>query len=547
MVNINFDQSSFLMNYTGRYTDEFNYSYGYTVSEDEWIEEETIFTYDINYSYYSNTTLTGNLGMQTALNAYRVDISYGKGLTLIWFALRDGTYEIVTYLTQLKQDYLYSNEYNRKAETTYNKYNLSTMTLLDTWSDVVEDRGNWTSIPAPPLTEYDYQYNSMSLDFTMPLILTIEVFETQNKEKVAWAEMFSDFYVFNDSDKNAIYSLGETKNAPTLMSLQSSDEQCGAFIPWAVEWDIYSEWKEIGLSPENMSYAMKFPGDFETNEISGWIEFTPPELLEDDIIWEINYPNYPIWANIQPLDNEGNPKYTYYCGWDAPYSTTSPGNFSYQFDFNISDNRADLDLTTSLPKLSNSAFYGAVQGLSLAIPHYSFFLSSAELEETAKKIITVPSNLFNYDVNETKVAEINMENPNKKYYTIFDYPKEGESRQIESIGSTVSKVVSHGFEFNPTTPRNYFVDTILSIKDLSLVKDDPDLNSPYSLYNIQIQNYPVWSGEKIVHDPRFSAYFSPTTGLPDQPSIPGVYMSIIVCLIVTITSIEIKYKKRRSN
>lgn len=548
-VTTTWDQTSFVMNHTGTYTDVFNYSYGHAISADEWIEEETVFTYDINYTYVSNTTLTGKVAMRTILDVYRVDVSYGKELSLIWLALRNGTYETEAYLSQYEQDYTYSNDYYRKAETTYNKYNLTTMSLIDTWNDTVEDQGSWTSTPAPSPFEYEYQYATTEMDFTMPLILTFEIFETENNEKVAWAEMFSDFYVFNDTDKNAIYSLGETKTAPYYMSIQTSDENCGAFIPWAVDWDTYNEYvvKDHPEMSGNESHNMKFPGDYETNEVASWIEFTPPELPGSEVIWNINYQDYPIWAQIQ---SQMDPMDYYYCGWDAPYSTTSPGNFSYGFNFGVVDNRADLDLTTSLPKLSNPSFYDAVQGLSLAIPHYSFFLSSGDLKEKAKKVITVPSNLFQYDINETMIAEINMENDAKKYYTLFDYPSNGETRQFQSIGSTVSKVISNAFEFNPTTPRNYFVDMIFTIKDFSLVKNDPDLVSPYTLYNIQIQNYPVWSGEKLIHDPTFSAYFKSGEDVPEQPAQPiisGFHSTIIIGITVSVTIIILLKKEKKRN
>lgn len=559
-VTTTWDQTSFLMNHTGTYTDVFNYSYGHAISSDEWLEEETIFTYDINYTYVSNTTLTGNFTMRTVLDGYRVDVSYGTGLDLIWLALKNGTYEMDVFLGQNEQDYTYSNEFYRKAETTYNKYNMTTMSLIDSWNDTVEDQGNWTSTPlAAP--EYEYYHFIMKMDFTMPLILTFEIYETENNEKVAWAEMFSDFWVFNDTDKNAVYSLGETKTAPMLMSMQTSDEQCGGFIPWAVDTDFYLEVALEGQPPLISNYTMKFPGDYGTNEIASWIEFTPPELSGTEVNWDINYQDYPIWANIQPYDENGLLKYTYYCGWDAPYSTTSSGNFSYGFNFGVDNNRADLDLTTSLPRLSNTSFYydlslgrnisfyEAVQGLSLAIPHYSFFLSSADLKEKGKKIITIPSNLFQYDINDTQIAEINMGNEDKKYYTLYDYPDNGETRQFQSIGSTVSKLISSSFEFNPTTPRNYFLDMIFTIKDLSLVKNDPDLVSPYTLYNIQIQNYPEWSGEKLVHDPTFSAYFKSGEDVPeqpDQPFIPGFHPAIIIGTTVSITTIVLlKSKKRR--
>ena len=104
------------------------------------------------------------------------------------------------------------------------------------------------------------------------------------------------------------------------------------------------------------------------------------------------------------------------------YADTSPSNFSYGYNYQITNETADLDFTAHLPKLSDPDFFNAADNLSLAFPHYTYFLSSTEIEETINPALTIPSSMFQFDLNGTKVAEINMDNEDKKNYTLMDYP-----------------------------------------------------------------------------------------------------------------------------
>ena len=210
-----------------------------------------------------------------------------------------------------------------------------------------------------------------------------------------------------------------------------------------------------------------------------------------------------------------------------------------------------------MPRLSDVDFFNAVDNLSLAFPHYTFFLSSANIEELGNPVVTIPSDIFQFEVGGAQVAEINMEE-DKKYYSLMDYPDLGKNRTFEAIGSTISKLVGNELENNPTTPRNWFVDTIFTLQDLDLVKLDPRFSSAISLYNVEIQNYPTWSGYELIHDPTLTIYHNGTSApqqenpdIPDLPDVPGAIsgynLYIFAGIFGVITTVIVRKRKFKTS
>ena len=316
--------------------------------------------------------------------------------------------------------------------------------------------------------------------------------------------------------------------------MYTSDEYRGYFVPWVSEVQLHTEFNMEGQPEQISDNLYSFPGDLAYEEISDTIQFTEPSLNGEMVEWSINYPAYPIWGSVQDEEEY------YISAWDNPYSASSPGDFGYGFEFGITDNMAYLDLTSHIPRISNSSFFDLVQGFSLAVPHYTYFLSSTDLSKATNPILTVPSNLFQFEMDGTTVAEITMEEDTKKFYSLMDYPNPGENRTCQGIGSTVSGMITSNLFGNPHASRNWFMDTIFALKDLDIVKQDPDFANPDSLFDIQLQNYPLWSGYEIVHDPRFAIYFN-TNDLSVPNQIPGFFIPVLLG-VAFIMALQ-KYKK----
>ncbi len=528
------DHETFLMSETGTYNEVFNYSRGYAINDAEWIEEESMFTYNVNYSYFSNLSLYGNYALDVNLDVYQVDISYGNAISFIWVGLKNGTFNAEYNIFDITHDFKHENEFNKKTETIYKKYNSTTMELLSVWNETIEDNGSWIS-EDEPVPDYTL-HQTIDMEFSMPLILTFQIYEIQNGEKVAWADMISDFYIFEDVDKNGVYSVGETNSEQDMFRMSTSDELRGIFSPWAFNYTLHTEyWSPGDVTIDTRNY--KFPEDKEVGYFGDSIQFSPPQLVGDEIEWGILYPDFPIYGYVQTEDDwfTSGPSYNESC----------PGDFSFGYNYEITNETADLDLTTSLPRLSDTDFFNAVNNLSLAFPHYTFFLSSADILETGNPIVTIPSDVFQFEVGGAQVAEMSMEDE-KKNYSLIDYPNLGNNRTFEAIGSTVSSLVSNELENNPSTPRNWFVDSIFTLGDLDLIKLDPLFSDAISLYQVKMQNYPTWSGYKIIHDPTLTIFHSGTSS-PEVQDISGTILGynlyIFAGIVGVITIVIVKKKK----
>ena len=251
-----------------------------------------------------------------------------NAVDLIWMALKQGTLEMDYFLEQFEEDYSFIEEYYIDIESEFTKFNATTSEILD-----------------------------------------------------IWAEIFYDYIVYNDKNQDGIYSAGETDNPSTSgFSIYSGDEMCGVVRPLAWGFQMYYEYIDlITNTSTNITIHEILPFDKSVSEIASTIQFTPPTLIGDSVVsWDIEYAQFPIKATI--IDRDKIPSEVYYTETNATYDLMSPGDFKYQFDYNLSENRADLDFTLSLSKISNDSFYNAAQGYGLCLPHYNFFVASFDLE-----------------------------------------------------------------------------------------------------------------------------------------------------------------------
>jgi hypothetical protein len=280
------------------------------------------------------------------------------------------------------------------------------------------------------------------------------------------------------------------------------------------------------------------------SEIASTIQFTPPTLIGDTVSWDIDYPQFPLMGSV--VDFDKHPSTWYIPDVNATYALSSPTDFSYGFDYFINETQADMDFTLSMSKISNGDLYDAVQGYGLSLPHYNFFLSSFDVNEVNPSELTVPSDIFTFESNGTTIAEIDMINPIKKNYTLFDFPEIGTDMEIESAGGSVHALLvsNHEQKANPGEP---FLNLLYNIEDI--VAADPTFNVVDKLYKIETQNYPVWNGEKLLHDPTFTIYYEEqireeTPNSPDA-AISGYNTFIVVAFASVFIVLHLLRQKNR--
>ena len=533
-----------IIDYSGNYSGVNNYTCEYKDIDGNWIEEERTITHDSSYTCFSNITVTGDIVMDINLDVYHVEVSHENYIQLIWMALKEGSFTLEFNIDKYERYYYYENDYYQRRESVYVKHDKITDEILDTWNETIEDYGKWHSDSEEDIHAY-MKYGYIEMNFTMPLFLTIQVYTTTGNEQIAWANLFSDFILYNDTDKDVIYSAGDTNSIQSSgFNVITSNEFSGIIRPIATDNYVYMESyvPDFPEFSENVTSYQVYPKDKSVNEMASSIVFTPPYTDSDgNVAWNIQYPNYPIMPLV----------YNYYWNANASYVNTSPGDFSYGFNYNISETQADLDFTVDMSKISNDSLYNAVQGLGFAIPHYTYFLSSVDMNEAITNVLTVPSDVFEFEMEGAQVAEINMAKTRKKNYKLDNYRKEGMQTEHASKGASVNKILSSANE-NLNDPASILNDInpfrilIFTLEDL--VKDRQGFQNPSRLYSIEIQNYPIWSGEKFSHDPTLTAFFETSSqpSGPDMGIIIGMIAAIgITSIVATGIFIMIKLKGKR--
>lgn len=516
----NWEQVSDIINYSGSYHDQFSTNIGeYNETEDSWVNEQRIITYASNYTYYSNTTRTGGCNLDLIFTIYQVNINYGDIVKLMWVALKSGTIQMEYDMNSYFKEYSYYEDFQEDIESKFTKYDFSTSEKIDEWTENSQNIGIREMNPDP--IEYS-EYNLYNFEISMPLILTMQIFTTENKDKIAWAEEICDYIIYQDRDSDGIYSAGETSNpSQSGFSLYQSDEYCGVIYPMAA-WGTYF----YDYNGYNTSYTVNFPCDKSVNEIASNIKFTPPSLTDNIVSWNIEYPQFPMDIRVTDFEN-GN---YYFTRPNATFSNVSPQDFAYGFNYNITETQANLAYTIGLSKVSNSTLYSKLQGYGLSLPHYNYFLSSFDITEVDSKDLTIPDDLFIFESNNTIVAEIDLLSPLKKNYTLYDYPKLGADTEIESRGGSLHRLLMRDQELsvNPTNP---FINLIYSVSDV--VATDRSFIVVDDMYRVETHNFPIWNGEKLWHDPTLRIHHHGAPGANDiNPYNPTTIPGMDVCLMI---------------
>lgn len=530
------DGTPMILNYSGSYTDEYtSYIDEFNYSEGIYTREKITTTYIANYSHFMNLTRTGSIALDYSVNVFKVDVSIGDVGKLVWMALKSGTLDVEYFNTGEGYNVESFEEYHKVVNRTYQEYNITDyeVVILNTQSGIEEDIFGYSNYSSSQPYQPDYEYYTKHSEVSTPIILTMQIYNTEMGEKIAWANMFQDFIIYNDEDDDGIYSAGDVSQLYSSPILRMSDEYRGTFTPLAEHFNDYVEYEDY-----NYSVIEIYPKDKTINEIASTIEFTPPSTINgSDISWGITYPDFPIKSYVRGVGGRNGYERLH----NASYAYTSPGNFSYLFDYIIDETQADLDFTLDMPKISNDSFYEAVQGYSLALPQYNYFLSTFDIKEKDERELTVPADIFFFESNDTIVAEFNMFD--KKNYTIYDYPVSSEDITTEAMGGSISPLLMGALELG-ANPSNFFVNLMYSIREI--VEADTSFNIQDDLYRLETQNYPIWSGEKFTHDPTLSIFYEDYTSSDEgNGAISGFYSGIIIGVVVVITTISIRQRRKR--
>lgn len=524
---------------SGNYTEVYSsIYYEYRPHFNIYIKENRTITHSANYISVAERVTSGNATISTSLDAYRVNIDYGSGVKLLWFAMKGGTMEYEYYLKKDLKNYNYYEENHRHIESHFEERYIDTDALLSEWDEIQDVPGEVNTTVSTGKEVYPFfEHIYWSAEIIKPMILSLQLFNTEKNDKIAWAHLFHEFYVYKDTNLDSILTIHDNPDDNNLPSLYSSTELVGIVNPMA--YSQYIEWESNEMVFCTGNYS-SYPSDKALEEISSAIEFTPPtETSTANVSWGIKYPDFPLYMSIHDYDR---PKEEWYLiPHNATYNEMCPTNLSYGFDFKISETDANLDITWEIGKLTNATAFDAVQGYGLLIPQYNFFLSNFEIEEEDASFLSVPRDTFTFTSNDTVVAEINM-GSTKKNYTLYNstameefvYPSSGGSIHRHAI----QFADENSFYDNPLVNCLFYLRDAVALDTSFIVQDD--------LFTMETQNYPVWGGEKLTHDPSLIIHHAESSESSAGPdAIPSYNLPIVLGIAGMIsTLIVIKSRKK---
>ncbi|MHA1732624.1 MAG: hypothetical protein ACTSU5_11830, partial [Promethearchaeota archaeon] len=497
---------------SGSYSDSYSYTYEYmewndTVGDYVWVVEDTSVSESTTYDMYMKMTATGHMKTETKMDVYTVQLTQGANLQFYWFACKNGTFTLGYEIKDMSQQFNESYTSEIQETRTYKYYDLTTNALLGqrTETQTYTDSEDFDYSDA----DYDSHMNmtiNESVSFVGPIFLTMQVFRTPNNDVVAWADSFNEMIMYNDTDGDKIYSVGDKQGgsggtAPDF-NLYYSDEYAGSLMPMAYWGEMtmkmgYSyDDPFMGKQYVNMDQDMSIstPSDKTAAEVMANLNFTEPVVSGDTVTWGLDYNNLP--ANGMTENSSAT-----YTPPDKPtLAQSSPADFKYKFAYKINNSAkaANLFTTVDIPRITNDSLFRDVQGLSLCIPHSVYFMASKPVTQQVKTPKAKPNGQWGFDIGSLAIAAINMTIPGKENYTLFDYPKAGENEVYASLGGTVSAIIanSQSESLSMSSMGNPFSRMIFTLEDYVVGKGS--LSNYTTLYSVVTQNYPVWSGHRIL-------------------------------------------------
>ncbi|MFX1574275.1 MAG: hypothetical protein ACFFB0_16155, partial [Promethearchaeota archaeon] len=114
---------------------------------------------------------------------------------------------------------------------------------------------------------------------------------------------------------------------------------------------------------------------------------------------------------------------------------------------------------------------------------------------------------------------------------------------FESVGGSVHPMVI-AFDELSSHAGEPFVNSIFTLEQI--VAQDPTFDIVDSLYRLETQNYPVWSGERLRHDPTLTVYFEEyEVQKAKKPFIPGYNYTLLIGAVGVITLVTVLERRKK--
>lgn len=510
------NETSFLEE-AGNYSNSYSYETDSYWGADGYYVEEYLRENFIEYDNSYNQTTSGYFEMFGEMDMYQVHITYGENLTVYVEALKNATFFMEINQTSSSTDCKIDQISHVKEYEIVKKYSDETRetllsnnkTLKDEYDDIWKD--NYTD-------NHSARFLTAEADFSSPIILTYQIFTTQDMGRVAWSEMMWQYFFYNDTNNDGFY----TCNTNLYPTMYGKSEYMGSIFAYFY----------------NDSFG-RYPNDTLVEDAFSLIELTEPTLDDGKLQWSISYNNFPTYVQ--------GPYYN--TPYNINYEDVSKANYTYDFNFFANKTGAQLDLSSGMSSLEieDESYYDAMKDMELTLPRFTYMVSSEKIEEEFSSVMSLGYETFSFESEGKKVAEIDM-SEDKKPYVLYNRSDNDAPVMFDSIGASVSKFITSAMEDAITplsrAPGDPFCNLVFTIENE--IEDDPLIGknaTPSKIFTIETQNYPKWAGNGIYHDPSFKVYLadSPANGTPTGGTeeigilnILGITNAIMIGVVLSI-------------
>jgi hypothetical protein len=537
-IVILFNNETFNFEGLGSHSNTYNYTNSYYDGL-YWWEIETMCQTTSTYEYNMSETLSGNISVQLEYIADYVNIHSGDTMNFTWYGLKKSTMSYEYWILDLEYlSYMNTSNHYDYWETTYKK-NATTGEILeityDSWSDDCPYESTWNS--TMPLNYA--QYMSLDAVYSIPAQLSNLLFSGPGGTPMAWSNLLSEFYIFEDTNENGIFDVGSANTAGIGISLPSmmySDEFRGMLMPYAVKANITIDFINTSSGESEMGYPMRvnqtIPDGINIDDLMANYSLqwnAPVETGEGDLefSWAQDLADYPTLLLMMPSGP---------VDWNGLET-----DYQYANKLTITpDQQIKLETTNTFGEIANATLKSQMENLSLAVPYYTAFLAPDKIGNNATQGVPTQANDWSFHYGNSVIGKIDLDNPFKVNYTLKDYPTPGIDTVFKSKDSSVAKIIVDvgetglGSVMSSTNPFGILLYGPENFYDLP-----PDYQMTLSY---EVINYPTWNGHQIVHDPVFIANIG-------SASIPGFAYLLVLSAIPMIVLLNLlkDLRKRENN
>ncbi|MHA2365862.1 MAG: hypothetical protein ACXAC7_18025 [Candidatus Hodarchaeales archaeon] len=251
--------------------------------------------------------------------------------------------------------------------------------------------------------------------------------------------------------------------------------------------------------------------------------------------WTLNFNDFPsIWSDDYFVNK-----------WEVPMDLS----FGYIYEIDLSLNnqmRTHLSTTYEFNKIIGE-FFEELQDYSLIATTYSTWYTEDEITSDVLSGSSMLLDDITFKINEIEIAEI-IFGESKKTYQLYTSEN---SFEIYNTSTEIISLVSPLATFDSGEVSAFSSETrdLVGVANIySMAEENVEFTSPIYAEMMITTTYPKWDGNRIVHDPTFTAISGAHKTLTEHPSLTnqassGFTLLPVIGFLIIIGIISYRHKR----